>query len=106
MPASAVPTLMLNNGVEMPALGFGVFQIPPADTASAVEAALGVGYRLIDNAAGYMNERGAGEGISRSGIERNEILVETKLWISATATTVRYAGWTRVPASWASTRST
>jgi diketogulonate reductase-like aldo/keto reductase len=67
MPTSAVPTLTLNNGVEMPALGFGVFQIPPADTARAVEAALEVGYRLIDNAAGYMNEREAGEGIRPFG---------------------------------------
>ena len=73
---------MLNNGVEMPAIGFGVFQIPPADTASAVEAALEVGYRLIDNAAGYMNEREAGEGINRSAVGRNEIFVETKVWIS------------------------
>jgi diketogulonate reductase-like aldo/keto reductase len=72
----------LNNGVEMPALGLGVFQTPPAETAGAVEAAIEVGYRLIDAAAAYMNEREVGEGIRRSGIERNQIFVETKLWIT------------------------
>ena len=76
------PTLRLNNGVEMPALGFGVFQTPPAETVAAVEAAIGVGYRLIDTAAAYLNEREVGEGIRRSGIGRGEMFVETKVWIS------------------------
>jgi 2,5-diketo-D-gluconate reductase A len=64
----------------MPALGFGVFQTPPAETVNAVETAIGEGYRLIDTAAAYMNER-VGEGIRRSGIARNEMFLETKLWI-------------------------
>jgi diketogulonate reductase-like aldo/keto reductase len=75
-------TLALNNGVAIPALGFGVFQTPPDETVGAVEAAIRVGYRLIDTAASYMNEREVGEGIRRSGIARTEIFIETKLWIS------------------------
>jgi diketogulonate reductase-like aldo/keto reductase len=82
MISATAPTLTLNNGVEMPALGLGVFQTPPGETAGAVEAAIEVGYRLIDAAAAYMNEREVGEGIGRSGIERNRIFVETKLWIT------------------------
>src|ERR1700712_5756610 len=74
--------LTLNNGVEMPALGFGVFQTPPDETIAAVEAALSTGYRHIDTAAAYMNEREVGAGIRRSGVERSEIFVETKVWIS------------------------
>jgi diketogulonate reductase-like aldo/keto reductase len=74
--------LTLNNGVEMPALGFGVFQTPPAETVDAVEAALRTGYRHIDTAAAYGNERGVGEAIRRSGVDRSEIFVETKVWIS------------------------
>jgi diketogulonate reductase-like aldo/keto reductase len=72
----------LNNGVEMPALGLGVFQSPPAETVGAVETAIADGYRLIDTAAAYMNEREVGEGIRRSGIDRGEMFVSTKLWIS------------------------
>ena len=72
----------LNNGVEMPALGFGVFQTPPDVTADAVHAALETGYRLIDTAAAYGNEREVGEAIRRSGIEREEVFIETKVWIS------------------------
>ena len=74
--------LTLNNGVEMPALGFGVFQTPPETTAASVAEALRVGYRLIDTAASYFNEREVGEGIRRSGVDRSDIFVETKLWIS------------------------
>jgi diketogulonate reductase-like aldo/keto reductase len=76
------PTITLNNGVELPALGLGVFQSPPAETVTAVEAALATGYRLIDTAAAYFNEREVGEGIRRSGIPRGEIFIETKVWIS------------------------
>ncbi|TWH16076.1 diketogulonate reductase-like aldo/keto reductase [Rhodococcus rhodochrous J45] len=72
----------LNNGVEMPALGFGVFQTPPETTAASVAEALRVGYRLIDTAASYFNEREVGDGIRRSGVDRSEVFVETKLWIS------------------------
>ena len=74
--------LTLNNGVELPALGFGVFQSPPAETVGAVEAALKTGYRLIDTAAAYANEREVGEGIRRSGLSRDEVFIETKVWIS------------------------
>jgi 2,5-diketo-D-gluconate reductase A len=76
------PTLELNNGVTMPALGLGVFQSPPTETVTAVETALADGYRLIDTAAAYGNEREVGDGIRRSGIDRDEIFVATKLWIS------------------------
>jgi diketogulonate reductase-like aldo/keto reductase len=76
------PHVTLNNGIELPALGLGVFQSPPAETATAVESALAVGYRLIDTAAAYSNEREVGEGLRRSGIARNEVFLETKVWIS------------------------
>jgi diketogulonate reductase-like aldo/keto reductase len=72
----------LNNGVEMPALGFGVFQTPPDVTAASVEEALRVGYRLIDTAASYFNEREVGDGIRRSVLARSEVFIETKVWIS------------------------
>ena len=74
--------ITLNNGVEMPALGFGVFQTPPEETVASVAEALRVGYRLIDTAASYFNEREVGEGIKQSGLDRSEVFVETKLWIS------------------------
>jgi 2,5-diketo-D-gluconate reductase A len=77
-----VPLLKLNTGVEMPALGFGVFQTPPDETVAAVETALATGYRHIDTAAAYGNERGVGEAIRRSGLDRSEIFVETKVWIT------------------------
>lgn len=73
---------MLNNGVSMPALGLGVFQSPPEETATAVETALRVGYRHIDTAAAYGNERQVGEGIRRSGLDRGDVFVETKVWVS------------------------
>ena len=66
----------------MPALGFGVFQTPPEVTAAAVADALRVGYRLIDTAAAYGNEVEVGEGIRRSGLDRSEVFIETKIWIS------------------------
>ena len=77
-----VMMLTLNNGVEMPATGLGVFQTPPDETRTAVEAALDVGYRHIDTAAAYGNEREVGEAIRSSGIARSEVFVETKIWIS------------------------
>jgi len=76
------PSIKLNSGVEMPALGLGVFQSPPEQTLGAVETALRSGYRLIDTAAAYSNEQQVGEGIRRSGLERSEVFVTTKLWIS------------------------
>ncbi|MEV6279899.1 aldo/keto reductase [Nocardia sp. NPDC051832] len=75
-------TITLNNGVQMPGLGLGVFQTPPAETSEAVAEALRIGYRHIDTAAAYGNEREVGEGIRRSGLERSEIFVETKVWIN------------------------
>jgi diketogulonate reductase-like aldo/keto reductase len=76
------PAVMLNNGVEMPTLGLGVFQSPPEETTVAVETAIADGYRLVDTAASYDNEREVGEGIRRSGIDRGELFVTTKLWFS------------------------
>ena len=76
-----VPSVTLNNGVEMPILGFGVYQIPPEDTEDAVATALDVGYRLIDTAASYGNEEAVGRALRSSGIPRNELFVTTKLWI-------------------------
>ena len=79
---TSVPNLQLNNGVLMPALGLGVFQTPPDETTAAVVEALRVGYRHIDTAAAYGNEREVGEGIRRSGIPRDQIFIETKIWIN------------------------
>jgi diketogulonate reductase-like aldo/keto reductase len=72
----------LNNDVTIPALGLGVFQAPPEETAASVEAALRIGYRLIDTAAAYGNEREVGEGIRKSGVAREDVFIETKVWIS------------------------
>lgn len=75
-------TLTLNNGVEMPALGLGVFQTPPDETRAAVTAALDLGYRHIDTAAAYGNEREVGQAIRASTVPRDDIFIETKIWIS------------------------
>ncbi len=74
--------LTLNTDVQLPALGLGVFQTPPDETRAAVQAALEIGYRHIDTAAAYGNEREVGEAIHGSGIPREEVFVETKIWIS------------------------
>ena len=74
--------LILNNGVRMPALGLGVFQSSAEDTADAVATALEVGYRHIDTAAAYLNERQVGEGFRRSGLARDEVFLETKVWVT------------------------
>lgn len=74
--------ITLNNGVVMPALGLGVFQSAPEETTAAVEAALATGYRHIDTAAAYGNEREVGEGIRKSGLDRSEVFIETKVWVS------------------------
>lgn len=78
----SIPTFTLNNGVEIPALGFGVFQTAPEETIAAVEAALKTGYRHVDTAAAYGNEREVGEAIRRCGLSRGEVFVETKVWIT------------------------
>jgi 2,5-diketo-D-gluconate reductase A len=75
-----VPTVTLNNGVEIPQLGFGVFQVPDAETTAAVSAALEAGYRSIDTAAVYGNEAGVGAALASSGLPREELFVTTKLW--------------------------
>lgn len=82
MNATTIPHFTLNNGVEIPVIGFGVFQTPPAETIHAVETALQVGYRHIDTAAAYGNEREVGEAIRRSGLVRDEVFIETKVWVS------------------------
>jgi 2,5-diketo-D-gluconate reductase A len=79
---TSTPLLTLNNGVQIPALGFGVFQTPPDETIAAVEAALTTGYRHIDTAAAYGNEREVGQAIARFGIDRSEIFLETKVWVT------------------------
>ncbi|MEU3280355.1 aldo/keto reductase [Streptomyces antibioticus] len=74
-------TVTLNNGVEMPILGFGVYQIPPEQTEQAVTDALDVGYRLLDTAAAYGNEEAVGRAVAKSGVPREELFVTTKLWV-------------------------
>jgi 2,5-diketo-D-gluconate reductase A len=76
---SSVPTIELNDGREIPQLGFGVFQIPAEETARTVAAALEIGYRHIDTARGYRNERGVGDGVRASGLDRSEVFVTSKL---------------------------
>lgn len=73
-------TITFNNGVEMPALGLGVFLATAEQTADAVNTAIRIGYRLIDTASAYMNERAVGEGIRASGVNRDELFITTKLW--------------------------
>ena len=74
--------IKLYNGVEMPILGYGVFQVPPQEAESCVSDALSVGYRLIDTAQAYFNEEGVGEAVAKSGIKREDLFLVTKVWIS------------------------
>ena len=74
-------TFTLNNGVQIPVLGFGVFQIPPAETAQAVAEAIKAGYRHIDTAQAYMNEAEVGLGVKQSGVPREEIFITSKVWV-------------------------
>jgi diketogulonate reductase-like aldo/keto reductase len=74
--------ITLNHGVELPPLGFGVFQTPPEETRNAVAAALDTGYRHIDTAAAYGNEREVGDAVGASAVGRAGIFLETKIWIS------------------------
>jgi diketogulonate reductase-like aldo/keto reductase len=76
------PLFTLNNGIQIPAIGLGVFQNPPEQTVAAVASALTQGYRLIDTAASYSNERQVGAGLRQSGIPRGDVFLETKIWIS------------------------
>lgn len=75
----AVPSLKMNNGLEIPQLGFGVFLVPPEETRQAVAEALKAGYRLIDTAQGYKNEEGVGAAIAESDVPRDELFITTKL---------------------------
>ncbi|WP_010468158.1 MULTISPECIES: aldo/keto reductase [Streptomyces] len=79
---SKAPSLTLNNGVVMPQLGFGVWQVPDAEAVEAVGTALAAGYRSVDTAAVYENERGTGRAVAASGLPREEVFVTTKLWNS------------------------
>jgi 2,5-diketo-D-gluconate reductase A len=78
------PQVTLNNGVQMPIIGFGVYQIPAEQTEQAVTDALAAGYRLLDTAAAYRNEEEVGKAVAKSGIPRDELFVTTKLWIQDT----------------------
>lgn len=79
---ATVPTVELNNGVEMPILGFGVFQVPdPSECERSVYDAIQAGYRLIDTAASYLNEEAVGKAIKRGGVSREDLFITTKLWI-------------------------
>ena len=75
-------TLKLNNGIEMPVLGYGVFQVSPEECERCVLDAISTGYRLIDTAQAYYNEEGVGNAVRRSGIDRKEIFLVSKVWIS------------------------
>jgi len=81
MATASVPTVELTNGVEMPVLGFGVFQIPPEQTEQAVIDAINTGYRSLDTARSYLNEEAVGNAIKTSGVPRGELFITTKLWI-------------------------
>ena len=77
-----INTLKLNNGVECPAVGIGTFMLSPADAENSVREALKMGYRLVDTAAAYQNERACGRGIRSSGVPREDVFLSTKLWPS------------------------
>ncbi|QFR01312.1 aldo/keto reductase [Streptomyces phaeolivaceus] len=78
--SSKVPPIILNNGVEMPQLGFGVWQVPDDEAERAVTTALEAGYRSIDTAAIYGNEEGTGKALAKAGVARKDLFVTTKLW--------------------------
>lgn len=75
-------TIRLNNGVEMPVLGYGVFQVSPDECERCVTEAIGIGYRLIDTAQAYFNEEGVGAAVKNCGVPRSELFLTTKVWIS------------------------
>jgi 2,5-diketo-D-gluconate reductase A len=79
---STIPSVTLNNGLQMPILGFGVFQVPDlAECERSVLDAIETGYRLLDTASSYRNEEAVGEAIQKSGVAREELFVTTKLWV-------------------------
>src|SRR5665811_1124722 len=79
---ASIPTVDLGHGIQIPQLGFGVFQVPPPETKTAVAEALKVGYRHVDTAKIYGNEEGVGEAIAESGIAREDLFITKKLWNS------------------------
>jgi 2,5-diketo-D-gluconate reductase A len=79
---STVPSITLDNGVEIPQLGLGVWQVEDGEVTDVVASAFETGYRHIDTAAAYGNERQVGEAVAGSGLDRSEVFVETKIWIS------------------------
>jgi diketogulonate reductase-like aldo/keto reductase len=99
-------TLTLNNGVQMPALGLGVFQTPPDETRDAVRAALDAGYRHVDTAAAYGNERQVAEAVHSSDLDRSQVFLKPRSGSATTGTTKRCTASRRAPESSASTRST
>jgi Aldo/keto reductase family len=102
-----VQHVTLNNGVQMPILGFGVYQIPPEKTEQAVSDAFAAGYRLLDTAAAYGNEEAVGRAVKASGIPREDLFVTTRLWVQdAPAQDNTRARWRPRSPSWAWTTST
>lgn len=91
MQSTTVPNVTLHNGVEMPIVGFGVFQIPPSETEAAVATALEVGYRHFDTAASYENEEAVGRAVAGSGVPRDELFITTKLWLQKPGADTRAA---------------
>lgn len=104
MPANRLITL--NNGVQMPVLGFGVFQVPDAQTEQVVTDALAAGYRAIDTAASYGNEEAVGRAIAKSGIPRDELFITTKMRIQHTGQDTARREFDRSCSASASTTST
>jgi 2,5-diketo-D-gluconate reductase A len=82
MPELTIPSITLHDGIEIPQLGFGVFQVPPEETQGVVELALDAGYRHVDTAAAYRNEVGVGAALAASGLPREDVFITTKLWNS------------------------
>ena len=89
-------TILLNNGIEMPLLGYGLFQVPPQEAERCTRDALEVGYRLIDTAQAYGNEQGVGDAIRQSGIPREDIFIVTKIWITNAGERKRHGASSRV----------
>ena len=75
-------TVKLNNGIEIPILGYGVFQVSPEECERCVLDAIGAGYRLIDTAQAYYNEEGVGNAVAKCGVSRDELFLTTKVWIT------------------------
>ena len=86
-------TVKLNNGIEMPILGYGVFQVSPEECERCVLDAISVGYRLIDTAQAYYNEEGVGNAVTKCGVSRDELFLTTKVWITNAGISIPTASW-------------